>query len=99
MKQPAIPPESEKQFMQTVTDLAGVFGWLVFHTHDSRRSQPGFPDLFMLRGRRAIGAELKSARGKATFDQTMWLSRMRDAGIEAYLWFPSDKQRIAEVLR
>lgn len=34
----------EKDFQQRVINLAESLGYLVYHTHDSRRSQPGFPD-------------------------------------------------------
>jgi hypothetical protein len=37
---------SEDAFQQAVVQLLGVTGWhLVYHTHDSRRSAAGFPDL------------------------------------------------------
>ena len=40
---------TEKQFMAQVVELAKLKGWLVYHTYDSRRSEPGFPDLCMVR--------------------------------------------------
>ena len=50
---------SEAQFQKIVEGYAKVMGWLYYHTQDSRRSQPGFPDLVMLRGDRQVVAELK----------------------------------------
>jgi hypothetical protein len=35
--------ESEKGFLQAVIDLATLLGWRVYHTHDSRHSQEGWP--------------------------------------------------------
>lgn len=95
----AVPPESEKQFMASVLTLARVLGWLCFHTHDSRRSESGFPDLFMVRGTRAVAAELKSERGKLSAAQQKWLERMGAAGLEVYTWKPTQKQEIAGILK
>ena len=64
---------SEKQFQQAVIDMARLHRWLVYHTHDSRRSDPGFPDLTLVRDGRLIFAELKTEKGKATYDQVFWL--------------------------
>ncbi len=36
---------SEADFMDQVIDLAHLYGWMVYHTYDSRRSAPGYPDL------------------------------------------------------
>ena len=33
----------EADFQATVIELAELQGWRVYHTHDSRRSQPGLP--------------------------------------------------------
>ncbi len=97
---PRIPPESEAQFQAFVVDLAKQLGWLCYHAHDSRRSAAGFPDLLMVRGERCIAAELKSARGQTTLDQTVWLGRLgRVPGIEPFVWRPSMKQAILETLR
>ncbi len=39
----------EKPFQAQVVELARLSGWLTYHTHDSRRSQSGFPDLVLVR--------------------------------------------------
>jgi hypothetical protein len=41
---------TEKQFMAQVIQLARLRKWLVYHTHDARRSVAGFPDLVLVRG-------------------------------------------------
>ena len=51
--------ETEKGFMQAVVDLARLQGWKVYHTYDARKSEPGFPDLTMVRGSFMFMAELK----------------------------------------
>jgi hypothetical protein len=35
---------SEKDFQETVLTLARLRGWKCYHTHDSRRSEAGFPE-------------------------------------------------------
>lgn len=69
---------TERQFQQQVVDLARAFGWLAYHTFDSRRSAPGFPDLVLahpLRGR-VIFAELKREKGHVTQQQRGWIDAL-----------------------
>lgn len=68
--------QSERDFQAAVVEYAQLCGWLTYHTHDSRRSNPGFPDLVLVRGRSLIFAELKSARGRVTSDQQTWLTAL-----------------------
>ena len=95
------PKVAEHQFQAAVIELAEVQGWRVYHTHDSRRSQPGFPDLTMVRGQRLIFAELKREDGKETAEQTAWLTDLSRVAyerfefvtigppaIEVFLWRP-----------
>ncbi len=90
----------ERDFMQSVIDLADLLGWLVYYTHDSRRSAAGFPDLVLVRGERLIVAELKTERGRVSNAQSAWLAAL-DAisGIETYLWRPNDWPVIETTLR
>lgn len=95
----SVSASPEKDFQQNVIDLARLAGWLHYHTFDSRRSAPGFPDLVLARGRRVIFAELKSERGTLTPEQERWLEALRAAqGIETYVWRPGDWEEITEVL-
>ena len=55
---------TEKDFQTTVIDLARTYGWIVGFTHDSRKSEPGEPDLRMVRPPRVIFAELKTVKGQ-----------------------------------
>lgn len=88
---PAIPIEmlTEKQWQKQVVELARTLGWTVYHTFDSRRSQPGFPDLVLVRDR-VIYVELKREQGKLTDAQAGWLDRLNRAGAETYCWRPHD---------
>ena len=82
---------SEREFQDGfVIPLAEQCGWMVYHTYDSRRSQPGFPDLVMLRRGRILVRELKSERGKLTAPQKKWLTAFSMVGISAVVWRPRD---------
>lgn len=87
----------EKEFQQRVVEEAHVAGWMTYHTYDSRRSTPGFPDLVMVRADRLIFAELK-VRGKPRPEQDIWLDALRETGAEVYLWYPKDTEEILAIL-
>lgn len=91
---------SEKQFQDHVVALAHRLGWLVYHTHDSRRSAPGFPDLVLVRGT-TLFRELKAANGVVSKDQRVWLTALETAGEDAGVWKPKDLMsgRVEQELR
>lgn len=87
----ALQAGTEAAFQQQVEQLAGFYGWtLQYHTHDSRRSQPGFPDLVLLRPPEALFVELKGVATRVTREQRVWLDALQDCGLEVYLWRPKD---------
>lgn len=89
---------TEKAFQQAVVDLARLNGWLCYHTYDSRRSEPGFPDLVLLKGRWIITPELKTEKGRLRPEQRTWLDALRKVGISAPVWRPSDWEYIKTAL-
>ena len=75
----------EADFQAAVTTDATVNGWTWYHTHDSRHSPAGFPDLVLIRGARIIVAEVKVGANTTTEAQRDWLSVF--AGVsETVLW-------------
>ena len=80
----------EDQLQTQTIALARPLGWLWYHTHDSRRSPGGFPDLVLVRGPRLIFAELKKQDGRYRPGQKEWLRAVERAGAEAYTWRPLD---------
>jgi hypothetical protein len=91
---------TEKAFMQQVVDLATLHGWLVYHTYDSRRSSPGFPDLVMVKGNTLLFAELKTEKGKLSQAQGQWLEALSKVEtISSHIWKPSDWQEIEMMLK
>ena len=92
-------PVSEKQFQAQVLQLAKLSGWLTYHTHDSRRSQAGFPDLVLVRPPAILFAELKSETGRVRPEQAAWLEALGGCRtVGARLWRPGDWPEIEETL-
>lgn len=92
---------TEKEFQAQVVEYAKLNGWLVYHTYDSRHSEPGFPDMVMTREEAAIVVELKAVRGKLTADQEKWLSAFRrvpQLRDRVFVWRPGDWAEIERVL-
>lgn len=65
----------EAVLLQHVRDIGRVHSWLVYHTHRSERSEPGFPDLVLVHARasRIVFAELKRQTGHLTQHQQDWV--------------------------
>ncbi len=53
-------------------------GWLTYHALRSEGSEPGLPDLIMLRDGRLLFWELKSADGRVSKEQAEWLRRLNE---------------------
>ena len=97
-----IPPVvSEKAFMTAVIRLAKEHAWLVYHTHDSRKSFPGYPDLTLAKpGKPVIFSELKVPGGALTLQQHAWLEALTLAeGKEVHLGQPEHWALIEARLR
>lgn len=90
---------AEKQFMAGVLEYASLHGWLAYHTHDSRRSAAGYPDLTLVRGGRLLFAELKGAQGRVSDAQAVWIGALRSAGCDVRVWRPGDWAEIEATLR
>ncbi len=80
---------SERQLQSAVIELATWLGWKTYHTYDSRRSSPGFPDLTLVKGNTLLFVELKSAKGRLTTEQIEWLRALGFVATVA-TWRPSD---------
>lgn len=81
---------SEATLQTRVEALARELGYLAYHTHNSRRSQPGFPDLVLVRRGRIVWRELKTTRGKPSADQKKWLAALAAANADVGIWRPLD---------
>lgn len=84
--------KDEADFQAAIVQQAKLWGWLAYHTHDSRRCEPGFVDLVMLRRDRLLAWELKrSRREKPTPAQRKWLRAFQSIpGAEVRIYSPED---------
>lgn len=89
---------TEKAFQAQVVQYARLHGWLVFHDFDSRRSEPGLPDLLMVRGSRLVFAELKVGKNKLSEAQEKWVAALEYVTDNVYVWRPEDWPSIELVL-
>lgn len=79
----------ETPFRQDIQTLAKLRHWLWYHTYDSRRSTPGFPDLVLIKAPRMLLIECKTETGTVTTDQHEWLDQAsRCTQISAEVWRP-----------
>src|SRR6185437_6320236 len=69
--------------------LCEDLGLLRYHTHDSRRSPAGYPDLTIVGPRGVLFRELKTQRGKISAEQQRWLDALTAAGQNAAVWRPA----------
>jgi len=74
---------TEKDWQQTVVEAAGYLGYAVYHTYDSTRSAPGFPDLTLVRPKRLVFLECKTNRGRLSRDQLKWLELLHTVEVVA----------------
>lgn len=90
---------SEADFMSKVRALCRFYGVTAYHTHNSVRSDPGFPDLVLVGSKGVLYRELKTETGRVTAMQKHWISILQAAGQDADVWRPSDIDRIKSELK
>lgn len=82
---------TEKRWQAQVVALLRHAGWWTYHTFDSRRSDPGFPDIVAIRDNRMLAIELKTVRGKPTSEQLAWLDALRGVKVvDAFVLRPAN---------
>lgn len=90
----------ERAFQQRIRDTAALYRWRYYHTYDSRRSAPGFPDVVLVRDHRLIFAELKTDTGRITPAQLAWLASLeRVTEVQAHVWRPRDWPTVLRTLQ
>lgn len=100
---------TEIEWQGQVVDLAGMLGWRHMHVRrtigrggrwTTSTSLKGFPDLLLWHEgmQRVVAAELKRERGVLSREQVDVLKSLRAAGMEAYVWKPSDLPEVQKLL-
>ncbi len=91
-----LPRVTEQAFQAQVERYARLCAWTPYHTYNSQRSAPGFPDLVLIRvGADGVGqlvvAELKTVSGKVSAAQEHWLWLFGAVpGVTVKLWHADD---------
>lgn len=81
---------SEEDFQHTIVLALEALGYRTYHTHDSRRSDPGYPDITAVGCGRLLHIEVKVGRNRPSQEQLAWLHDLADNGFESYLVYPKD---------
>lgn len=92
---------TEEQFRRHIRQIAALHGWtLAYHTHNSRRSDAGWPDEVYghPKAQRTLFVEFKSDTGRIRPEQRTWLRHLADCGLETALWRPRDLPQIVKIL-
>lgn len=90
---------TEADFQQTVIDFAKLRAWSVYHTHDSRSSAAGFPDLVLARPPQLLFVELKTEAGMVSQAQKEWVQVLNSCDkVMATVWRPRQWDVIQRIL-
>lgn len=84
---------SERELQESVRLLCVAHGLLYYHTHNSRHSPAGWPDVVVANPREPgaiLFRELKSHDGKVTPAQQEWLDVLAGAHLDVGVWRPAD---------
>lgn len=85
-----MPRMSEAELQQSVADACKKLQLMHYHTHDSRRSEAGYPDCTIVGPNGILFRELKSRDGQLRPEQRKWGSRIAKAGGNWAVWRPRD---------
>jgi len=101
--------ETENDFNTWLLDAFHLFGWHTAHFRVAKSEKgwrtpvsgdgKGFPDWFVVRGKRVLMIEAKSDKGKLSPEQKQWFEWLKDTPIERYVWRPKDRKIIEEILK
>lgn len=92
-------PMTERQLMDGLISAARRLNLLVYHTHMSRHSEAGFPDLCIVGNGRIAFMECKGPKGKLSEPQRTWIIQLQAAGIDAFAVYPADYDMAIDYLQ
>ncbi len=93
---------SEAELFEACRQMLDLYGWLWYHTYDSRRSNPGFLDIVAVRDGVIRFIELKSQTGRISQGQLHWMTELGRAigkNVYVHVWRPSDLSEITRILK
>ena len=81
---------TEKTLQAFTLQAARGAGFVAYHTWNSQKSAPGFPDLVMAKPGRLLFVELKRHGKHPTEAQQAWLDTLAQVAgdVEVYVWTP-----------
>jgi hypothetical protein len=94
-------PMPEYRLQEHIIAAARQLHWHVYHTYYAVRSQPGYPDITLVKDGRLIFAELKQDGKHPRTEQQVWLDALAEVpGCEVYIWRGADWEsgEIARIL-
>ncbi len=90
----------ERDIQDMMEQAAGYLGWRCFHDNDSRRNNPGFPDLVCVRKGKMLALELKTEKGKLRPQQAEWIDELgKVPGVIARIVRPADIDDVIAILQ
>ena len=92
--------EPERDFQGRLRRAALDLGWQYYHTHDSRKSDEGWPDTILCKPGVLYAWELKVGTHKPTMAQLEWISLLNTVThLEAAVMRPGDWDLMLDKLR
>ena len=87
-----VKKKSEEILQDSIIELAKLLGYLHYHTHDSRRSPEGFPDLVLAHVKTGVvlWIECKSEHGELSDDQAKWGRALVAGNARYFIFRPHD---------
>ncbi len=73
-----LQPATEDEMLEALMELGPSLGYLTYHTHDSRHSPAGYPDVSLIGNGMAVWVELKGEGEKMTPAQERYAERIGD---------------------
>jgi len=88
----------EERLYENIRTVATLYHWTLYHTRDSRRAAPGWPDLVLCRPPRLLIRELKANGAYPDRAQRAWLAALAACGLDVGVWRPRDWAAIVATL-
>ena len=88
-----VGPDTEAALRARLCRVSHAHGWQHYHTHDSRKSDSGWPDDVWCRPGELLVMELKIRPRKPTQEQLVWISLLSTVpGVEARVIYPGEDE-------